>query len=146
MLIDENKAAHAHGVAELMYKFAHKFALNMDTKKLYLLGYLYNAKDVLSGLSIVEDPTWTQCVIHCSDIPDNVYNISPELICLWWADCMVESSGENAGKVIGFTQRLYNLKLREGRNSKAYEDMVRKQNWLIKHLPEGVPSGVYATE
>ena len=62
--------------------------------------------------------------------------IPGELILLWWADLMVESSGEHAGEVVGFKKRLESIKERHGEDSKQYKNSLETVEWLIGYTKD----------
>lgn len=148
--ISEDRIRHMHGVAELMYRFADNFhCRNLSKDEIYMLGlnhdigYL-NGKYAheTNGAILFSNRVIRHCIQWHDSSPEEYLKIFSredlprELIMLWWADMMVESAGENAGKVVGFRKRLENISERYGRNSDIYRKCKEKVDWLIGYFSE----------
>lgn len=151
--LSEDRIKHMHGVAELMYTHADSFDCRyLSKEELYLLGLLHDigyilgkeahesngAQLLLKTFSIETSATFLECIEWHGHTPREYVDlkmcsftdIPQELILLWWADMMVESSGEKAGQVVGFNERLNNIKERYGEHSKPYIICKETMDWL----------------
>lgn len=152
-VISNKRIRHMHSVAELMYKFADTFKCSVLTpEELYFLGlnhdigYLYGKENhEENGTEFFsKDGFMKKCIRWHGSTPAeykeyygcNDFDIPHELILLWWADLMVESSGDNAGVVVGFDERLNSISERFGRESKTYQSCNEKAEWLISYIAD----------
>lgn len=156
MRINKDRMAHMHTVAELMWLFypevdceyltredIYKLGLNHD------IGYMSGSKNheangaVLFGAGGPADGIFSRCIRWHGITPEQYIHlftctyddIPEELILLWWADMMVEPSGENAGAIVGFDERLESIKRRHGKNSDAYKNCRATMKWICDFWP-----------
>lgn len=149
--LDKEQIAHMYGVAELMYKYYDEFECTTLSKELvYVLGLNHDI-GLLQGISNHEtngcaifseltregiDSLFSKC-IHYHGIAPKSYmeiesckevDIPKELILLWWADLNVEEYGEHAGEIVGFPERLRNIK--ENCTAGVYQTRADIIHWL----------------
>ena len=154
-LITDERIAHMHGVAEWMYTHAGAFGIpEKDWGQMYLLGlnhdigYMLNPRNhAISGAeffpsgSILHHCIFWHCTSpqlymefnHCKkeDIP------KPMLL-LWYADFMIASSGEDAGKAIGFDKRIEKIKNIYGEDSVPYLESKETVEWLKANINKDI--------
>ena len=150
--ISEDRIKHMHSVAELMKSAASDFDCSLGNSEIYILGLLHDigylggkedheryGSSILSKfLQGGSENVIAQCICWHGITPldymkmcqCDIDGIPNELILLWWADMMVESSGNEAGKVVGFTRRLNSIERRYGKDSKAYLICEETIMWL----------------
>lgn len=102
----------------------------------YYFLWLYISKCNYSPQQLVTEDAYFIKECHEHEGEDPYTLIHPELILLWCADMMVESTGEKAGEVVGFTARLEGIKSRFGADSDVYLNSLNKINWLHGYLAE----------
>ncbi len=149
--LPKERIAHMHGVAELMYKYYDKFDCKYLTHtQIYMLGLNHDIGYVISksgheafGAELFPfRSTMYECMYWHGTAPQEYMQIKEcckedipdELILLWWADLMVESSGKNAGQIVGFQKRLENIKKRYGIDSGPYKICKDTTEWLSANL------------
>ena len=153
--ISDERIKHMHGVAELMYVNYEAFDCSaLSKEETYMLGlnhdigYVDGAEEHeergaywFLGLSKYSK-LFNFCIKYHGVTPENYMKshgcselfIPKELLLLWWADMMVESSGEHAGEVVGHEARLENIKNRFGSDSKQYNDSKKVIEWLANKV------------
>lgn len=162
-LISDERIAHMHGVAEFMYENAPKFnCKTLNRQELYFLGlnhdigYMFGAENhendggrlLAPFLKDGHQNLIAHCIYWHGTLPEKYIehfgeeNIPPELLLLWYADLMVESTGPDTGKVVGLDRRLERLKERWGPFNIEYKRCVVEVKWLrekLDFLNEDVP-------
>ena len=133
---------HMIGVAEYMYKNAHKYNLPKD--EMYVLGllhdigYIYGKENheesgrmLLYRLGLTSAKGFFEygsALAHHDEIPkENVADITKRVqTLLLEADMTVDMNGD----VVGFDHRLKDIGMRHGFNSKPYKKSELVVNWL----------------
>ena len=161
--ITDERIKHMHSVAELMYKYHDAFKCEKLSKnEVYILGLNHDigyiggsdghetrgyimfklfgdtyTTDVISdciryhGVSFEEYMEIHQC---------DEKHIPNELILLKFADMMVYSVGEDAGKVVGFNRRLKRIKERDGEDSETYKSCLASVEFIKRWMKENIDS------
>ena len=154
-IISDERIRHMHSVAELMYKFADTFKCSVLTPdEIYFLGlnhdigYLHGKeKHEENGAELFsKDEFIKKCIRWHGSTPKEYkeyyecrdFDIPNELILLWWADLMVESTGDKAGMIIGFDERLESIIERFGKESEIYKTCHEKAEWLISYIADTI--------
>lgn len=126
-----------HDVGYIQDKIPHEEygaeMLNFDASyllELYTKWHTYSPQQLVTEDEEFIEETYS----HEGEDPYTL--IHPELVLLWCADMMVESTGEHAGEVVGFTARLEGIKSRFGADSDVYHSSLDKVNWLLDYLTE----------
>ena len=155
--ISADRIKHMHGVAELMYKYYDAFDCKyLSREECYVLGLLHDIGYIDGkenhehrGCEILERYLsfgYGSVLVKCIDAhgctPNeykSIYGVADdeimgELILLWWADMLVESSGEKAGEVVGFQGRLNGLEERYGSDSLPYRICKETIDWLVNKM------------
>lgn len=160
MKINKDRLAHMHKVAELMWLFYPEIESELTRDEIYALGlnhdigYMAGYKNhEENGAKLFGDNLFNHCIRwhgvtpeQYTDLLECTYDDIPEeLIMLWWADLMVESSGNKAGTVVGFDERLENIKHRHGKNSDAYRNYKSTMQWIRDFWPT-LPTGSLGEE
>lgn len=150
MKIENARILHCHGVAEYMYY--HAGYIDRDADKMYVLGLLhdigylngkaehefYGAELIRNTFDVDSQDIVAKCIFYHGTTPNKYMelhmcskeDIPSELILLWQADMVVESSGENAGKIVGYNRRLKGIEDRYGIDSDAYRTCKETIDWL----------------
>ncbi len=155
--ISDERIAHMHGVAELMWQYSHAFSCTvLSRNELYFLGLIHDigyidgkeghedyGSELLSMLLEFGNKNMIARCVKWHGVTPREYvdihqcyasDIPGELILLWWADMMVEAGGDKAGEVVGFQGRLDGLKDRYGEDSKPYQTCKETMEWLINNM------------
>lgn len=151
-IISKERIAHMHGVAEFMFKHADKFDCKYLTKEeLYHLGLIHDIGYVSgkedhesNGASLFErDDMMYHCIFYHGTTPQEyikntwcygVDDIPDELILLWIADMKVLSTGDDAGKIVSFTEKLNEIANYYGEDSIPYEICKDTIDWLSTNI------------
>ena len=140
-VINDERIAHMHGVAEVMYDYCNNFGCNRTPDEMYIVGLLHDVGYLSGkegheskGAELVSNPADQYLIRYHGCVPSEVPTITPELRLLWFADLMVESAGPNAGKVVGFEERLKGIAERYGEDSKAYKVVKETVDYLVSYL------------
>ncbi len=163
-VISNERVAHMGGVARVMYNAWGMFDLHYNYSRdaaymiglIHDMGYMHGKEDhELNGSKIFEEfDTGIADIIRLhGKTPEevlkllemhydtNIYKYEPgdyipaEIVLLWFADMMVESSGDKAGHIVGFEKRLEGIKSRYGENSHAYKVCSEQIQFLNDYLP-----------
>ncbi len=134
------------GVAEYMYKNYDKFNCKLLTKEeCYMLGLNHDIGYIegkeeheARGAMLFPDSTMSEFIGFHGYSPKEYMQITgktkipEELLLLWSADLSVESSGEDAGKEVGYEERLRNIADRLGEKANEYRIAKETIEFLIK--------------
>ena len=149
--ISKERMAHMHGVAELMYNCYEGFNCGQLTREqIYLLGLVHDVGYVSDKASHEEigaelfpkDSVFYECIKWHGNSPQeytsskniSAKDVPAELVMLWWADLMIESTGEYAGQIVGIKSRLDSIKARFGEESKEFKTSDNTANWLTENV------------
>lgn len=141
--LSNKRIKHMHGVAEYMYENAEKYGLNAD--KMYILGLLHdigyivdnNEHEVMGARLLNESGYEHGDIISWHGTTPSDYmrlrdceSVPKELILLWEADMSIDSQGME----VSFVERLFDIRVRYGKDSIQYRKAKETVAWLQNNI------------